>query len=480
MDRPRIALVLDKPQRDLPGLVLLALELCAHGAECFLVPATLRRRELFALAPDFTLLYNLRLGFEGLVRDLLAARIGVGVLDTEGGVWPEMRNYTELLLGDAQLRRQVAPFCAWGPDLARHLVGEGFFAPEQVVVTGCPRFDFYHDTWRAFDDLGRTRAPGEAPPLLVVTNFSEANPGDGDHAAVARHLEALFGWPRERVATLLATQHEALAQTVELIAGLASAFPRMSMVVRPHPFEGRRVYEAALDGLANVTLNATGPVMPQIRRSMATVQRTSTTALESAMAGVPALAPLWIPAVGGMPAVEAVSTCCANEPALHAAVAALAEGRFEEPPETRARVGATLRGAFGTQDGTAYRRVADALLRAVDRPRTVDVGRCRQALHDLSRARRVDGASLGRLVRYALRLTPEWSFRDLRARPSSDWLGTDSAYSAADVSAMAAHIRAAASAGGRTLREVGVWRAREHDEYLDALHGHSVKLAPAA
>ncbi|MGZ8378124.1 MAG: surface carbohydrate biosynthesis protein, partial [Gemmatirosa sp.] len=60
MEDPRIALVVDHPQRDLGGIVLTALALCARGATCHLVPANIAPREIWALAPDLVVLNYFR------------------------------------------------------------------------------------------------------------------------------------------------------------------------------------------------------------------------------------------------------------------------------------------------------------------------------------------------------------------------------------------------------------------------------------
>jgi len=53
--RPRIALIVDHPQRDLAGLVLTAFEFCQNGAVGHLVPAADRGRGIWALpSADFT------------------------------------------------------------------------------------------------------------------------------------------------------------------------------------------------------------------------------------------------------------------------------------------------------------------------------------------------------------------------------------------------------------------------------------------
>ena len=56
---PRICLVVDHPDRDLDGLVLLATRLAGLGAEAFLVPLY-HLYEIPFLAPDFVVLNYLR------------------------------------------------------------------------------------------------------------------------------------------------------------------------------------------------------------------------------------------------------------------------------------------------------------------------------------------------------------------------------------------------------------------------------------
>src|SRR5437667_6174836 len=157
--RPTVALIVDHPQRDLAGIVLTGVQLCQQGVICHLVPHNLEDRELWALAPDLVLLNFFRPANEGLARKLMTAGIQVAVLDTEGGVWPTEEAYVELLWQDAKLRRQLECVCMWGPRLARHLVAREVLSSEQVVVTGCPRFDFYHPQWQPVMHQAGARSP---------------------------------------------------------------------------------------------------------------------------------------------------------------------------------------------------------------------------------------------------------------------------------------------------------------------------------
>lgn len=74
----RIALLVDNPYRDLPGLVLTAMYLCQYGATCHLVPMNLREQEIWPLVPDFVLLHQLRTLTQEFTRDMLEVGIKIG------------------------------------------------------------------------------------------------------------------------------------------------------------------------------------------------------------------------------------------------------------------------------------------------------------------------------------------------------------------------------------------------------------------
>src|SRR5688500_5327025 len=93
----RVALVVDNPTRDLPGLVLLAHTLASRGVVVYLVPMQRQYVELRALRPDLVVLNYLRPSNDDLAATLLARGTLVTVLDTEGGVFPDLNRYEQTL-----------------------------------------------------------------------------------------------------------------------------------------------------------------------------------------------------------------------------------------------------------------------------------------------------------------------------------------------------------------------------------------------
>ena len=156
-----------------------------------------------------------------------------------------------------------------------------------------------------------------------------------------------------------------------------------------------------------------GPVQPALFAADALIQRSCTTALEAALAGVPAFSPHWIAAPMEMFMAEAVSVGCPDSATLLDEVRRVLAGRWSRPPALEAAVTGTVERWFHRADGNANARVAAVILAAVPARRMVDDAACRRRLYGLSESEASwDGA--GRRIRYHLRMPPDWSFRRLR------------------------------------------------------------------
>lgn len=478
MNAPRVALIVDHPQRDMRGMVLTALELSRRGAVCHLVPANIAPREVWSLAPDFLLLNYFRRSNEALARGAMAAGIGVGLLDTEGGVWSDVDSYTELLWTDPLLRHAARGVCIWGNAMARELVARGIFTAGQATVTGCPRFDVYHPAWRGM--LGASAPRQARPRVLVNTNFSTVNPRFTSVEQKVETSRRNFGWSGERVATLLRTETLAIAAIIDLVARLAREFPGVEFVVRPHPFERPDPYLEGLAGLGNVSVDNSGGVEEQICRAAAVIQRSCTTGIEAGFAGTPTLSPRWVPAPFEMPAAEAVSLPCESYPELRDALAEIVAGSWTAPPAVAAAIASVTHDWFHRRDGEAYRRVADVVMTAVSGERKVDVAQCDHRLY-------IDpeGLGLGMLaragshVRRRLGLPPDWSFRRLQRAPDVHWQRTPKYFGVEDVRAVARQVVEVARGSGNPIGEMGVsvGLARERGECRRGAHAHSVTIS---
>jgi surface carbohydrate biosynthesis protein len=468
---PQVALIVDHPARDLGGLVLTATELCRQGMTCHLVPLNLMHDQLWTLAPDLVVLNYARPGHARLARDLLDAGIRVGILDTEGAAWETAEAYSELLWTDRALFRRLSFVCMWGPVLARHLADLGLLSDRQLAVTGCPRFDFYHPSWRrAFEDGSVT----SRPVLLINTNFSFSNPRFASVERNREHLEHELGLSGERLEAYYGAEQFAMQGMIDIARSLARDFPACDVVLRPHPFENHAPYVDALGHGAGVAVDGEGPVQPRLFAARAVIQRSCSTAAEAAMAGVPTLSPQWLPAPALVGFAEAVSIPCPSYAQLRSQLAAILAGKDGET-DAAASARARLADWFGPLDGQAHRRVAETIRQHLPEQRTVDAGRCVARLYRLNEPGHSRGQRLAARIRYGLRLSPAWAFRHWRVADGREWMRSNKAFGPEDVAALARRI---ARAGDEGQLRVTIRPAHGSNPRGASVPSHSVTMEP--
>jgi surface carbohydrate biosynthesis protein len=470
----RVVIVVDHPVRDLAGLVLVALELCQRGATCFFVPMNLQEREIWSLAPDFVLLNYMRRTNEEFARRMRSAGVPFGVLDTEGGIWPTPESYSEMLWTDRELLLAANPVCMWGPRLAEHLLESGLVAPEQVRVTGCPRFDYYHPRWRSvFSGNGGAERAGR-PRLLLNTRFGTVNSQFVSEEANRNQLESELGWPRTEVDLLVETERRSIDGMIVIARRLAADYPEALVVLRPHPFEDPAVYRRGLAGIANATVEADGPVQSAILGAAAVIQRGCTTAMEASLAGIPALSPIWLPIPHEYPMTEAVSIPCESAEMLSGTVRQILEGRYADSPDLAERRRGVIHDWFFEIDGMAHRRVADAIGACLVKASAVDAALCRHFLYGAEQGGSQGRDPIGSRLRRALRLSPNFSFRKMRTVVSS--LQPKKAFAAAEVEALLRTVTDLRIRAGEPTLPVFVSLAKGNGEYSHGFRGHAVRL----
>jgi surface carbohydrate biosynthesis protein len=422
---PRLAIIVDHPQRDLGGLVLTAMELAGRGFLCHLVPLNIQEREIWAFEPDFVLFNFLRRSNEDFARELQRAGIQFGVLDTEGAIWPNPEEYVSLLWKDPALLREVRCVCMWGSLLADHLLARGIFTRDQIVVTGCPRFDLYAAEWRRLSDDGPEAGAKLTGTILINTNFSISNPRFTTREKCIEMHRNVLGYSDAELRRMVGAEDIAIPETVQIADRLSRQFPDVTVVVRPHPFENPAPYEAAARHRPNLTVNDTESIQAAIFRARAVIQRSCTTAIEAGLAGVPTFSPQWLPAPMLMPAAEAASVPCASWTELSGYLSAVLGGSYQTPAAVRQSIDEVISSCCYSADGRSYRRASDAVERLLRPTRTTDSVQCRRALYRLDPSG--DGALLARLGRHArhrLSLSPEWSFARMGEVPATEWMAS--------------------------------------------------------
>jgi surface carbohydrate biosynthesis protein len=417
----RIALIVDNPFRDLPGLVLLATRLCHEGTTCYLVPLNLASLELSALAPDFVLLTSLRKPRQRFAAQLLDAGMRIGVLDAEGGVLPSLEMYSKLTTPDLSLYRDVSCFCSWGPKLAAYVKSERWYRDMQVAITGSPRFDFYAQRWRAAALTSSSSVDQYRRPIILINgSFPRANPVTLTPEMELQSWMAL-GFERDYVERHQSIQRQSMLAMAGMASHLAARFPEATFVYRPHPFERLETYRDLLKPLGNLHLLKVGTVEGWILRASAVIHHHCTTAIEAGMAGKPALLPDWLPIAQRIESTEAVSIKCSSQSEMDDRLVEILEGSGNPADAVKESLERVIEDWFCAIDGRAHERIAAAILPHINKGnmQKINLNTCRKIHYGWGQPERSLRVRVGTGIRRGLRLPVSWSMR--RLRDNKDW-----------------------------------------------------------
>jgi surface carbohydrate biosynthesis protein len=389
----RIGWVVDHPKRDLAGSVLAAYQLALRGASVFIIPMYEQGVDVARLGLDTLVVNYARAANLDLMRSFSKAGLALYVLDTEGGVLaasggnspPAMAAY----ISGSGYADALSGYFFWGERLYTAFNESRAMKPDQLYVTGCPRFDFAAPRWRGLLDGDRRGY------LLVNANFPPVNSRFSSKPGAEREAMIRAGWDGAYVDRFLADIKQVFAQYLVEIGRLATARPDRDILVRPHPFESEDVYRAALQRHPNVVVDGTGSVLDMIQNAAAVVHLNCGTAIEAVL-------------LGKLPIqLEYLNTPATAGHALLPARVSRAIGSFEQllsviddlDEETRKFDFAGVHAAhihpyFHRNDGLAAERVAEVLVGSGVRGRTFT------SLASVLRGTRTD-PSLGQIAKGA-------------------------------------------------------------------------------
>ena len=196
--------------------------------------------------------------------------------------------------------RYVSRLFAWGEDNAELWSEYPALPPGMPIhVTGNPRSDLLRPEMRQFYETeveALRRAHGDF--ILMNTNFNHVNafyPGLNLFKPVKRPGErpqfgrAARGMSRGYAEGLRDHKQAIFEHFQRLIPALEQAFPKYTIVVRPHPTENHEVYRRIAAQCSRVRVTNEGNVVPWLLASRALVHNGCTTGVEAYILRVPAV-----------------------------------------------------------------------------------------------------------------------------------------------------------------------------------------------
>lgn len=408
----RVALIINNPVRDLAAMLLLGHGLCQEGLECFLVPLSIKSREIWALAPDMVLLPSFQPLFEPWIDHLDKAGMIIGLHDGEGSPATGIDKYAASCMQDPALRGKVRFVTIWGSEMREHIERERVFPNAELAETGTMRYDFYAPQWRqAFLETTPELDQYQQPLVLINSHYPRGNPGPG--FGTFEHIKKLLlerGYSQQGADDYIAESKRSFVALAELANQLAEKYPKATFIFRPHPFEELDTYRELLHQAPNLHLIRQGLIYGWLMRSQVVIHTGCLTGVEASFIGVPSLMPNWFAQILGNDESAALADPYDRPEDLSAALSRILDGSYQRPEQVEALLAEIVAKRFHSLDGESWQRHVEVMLRNLHQQTGgVDKEYCRGYLYGLNNGKGIKNW-LGRLKR-SWQAPPQWSLR---------------------------------------------------------------------
>tara|TARA_B100000575_G_scaffold294301_2_gene309369 strand:- start:2644 stop:4047 length:1404 start_codon:yes stop_codon:yes gene_type:complete len=284
----RIGLVVDNPNRDLKGLILVARALIDDGfAAVFLIPMYYQRTDIQVLKLDALIINYARKNNKSLIQHYVSIGIKVFVLDTEGGILStdstdSPKNWAKLFYKDG-FSDLISGYFFWGKLTYEAFSKYSGLRQDKLRLTGCPRYDQGHSSW------SKILSPKYSNHILINTNFSAVNPLYSSSLEDERKSFLSVGWPEEYIDELLPYLLRAQSQLIDDICYVSKQLPNEHFVIRHHPFESNDIYEKRFSNYENVSVDGSGDIFDSISGAKCVLHLNCGSSVDALIAGVPSI-----------------------------------------------------------------------------------------------------------------------------------------------------------------------------------------------
>jgi hypothetical protein len=234
-----------------------------------------------ALQPDLVLLNYTRPNNADLIKHYKRAGILVGVLDTEGIGGNNADQFAALSKGVYRSGRSLRLGCATGC-LLKH-------GPYPRISCMRPAV---RDTTLYRLGAALSKPSVGANYVLINTNFPSVNPRFSNGPADEQEAMVNAGFTREYANQVVIEAKHAYRSTLEMSMKLARHFPDVHFVLRPHPFENIKSYDALAD-YPNFEVRQEGTSIEWINGARLLIHQNCSTAIEATMLNVEPLSMEW-------------------------------------------------------------------------------------------------------------------------------------------------------------------------------------------
>ena len=183
--------------------------------------------------------------------------------------------------------------CTWGSFQKQHYQNVTKALPNNIVVTGHPRFDLFRGKYSTIyqEDVNKIKAKyGDF--ILIPTAFAWFNNSQGYKDSFSKRWSFSYDNSIEAKKEQIGNwsySGKTFCSYVEMILYLSTEFPEINIILRPHPAEDASVYKNALSDIKNIHIISNSGITSWILSCKLLIQDGCTTAIEGYMGNKPTI-----------------------------------------------------------------------------------------------------------------------------------------------------------------------------------------------
>ncbi len=288
---PTIILPTETVAREWEAKLLLAAFLARAGAQAIVGSHARINNRLYRLAAEAYVSQTIVRPKRRIFRIIRALGMKLAAWDEEGLVWASAEFYRWRRL-DAENWKMLHRFFCWGEAQAAVIRDTFADAEQKLRITGNPRQDFYtRDFHVLHEETIRAISAEHGDFILVNSNFGSLHSPRLPFTGIEKtqeDIERLARASRHKV-EYIAFRQQVFLSLCNLVRRLSEAFPRKTILIRPHPSENPAAWQELAAPLPNVVVRYDHELIPWLLAAEAVIHNGCTTAVETAMLGRPAI-----------------------------------------------------------------------------------------------------------------------------------------------------------------------------------------------
>ena len=266
MKKIKIAIIIDHPDRDLDGLILLSHFFLRKNYEIMLVPMYYHSFEIPFIKPDIILFNNIGEHNSKFIKRYKSYGCTIALLNSEEGI-RSVKMGADHPLKMAQLFKKnkyykyIDLYFCWGSYVARLMKKYSGMKSENIIVSGCPKYDLCSQKIRK-----KIFSPKIIYDVMINTNFQATNSFHGD-INLEKDKFLIYGMDKAYVNNLFKSYANTFGDYLRLLEEMFKKFKKKKFLLRPHPFEKRDVYIEKFKKYKNVQIDNKGTIFDTVAKT---------------------------------------------------------------------------------------------------------------------------------------------------------------------------------------------------------------------